>query len=132
MLQLPKFRACLGNCKQSPRCVWCGGGHVHKDCPDKGKEASTPNCCYCKLSERENHAHPITAAQPREGRATTEKGRESSGKDFTWESIFFEAHNATNLLRGSCSRKSAVAVISAAAATTAKTDLFRQARGRDV
>jgi hypothetical protein len=26
---------CLGNCKQPPGCLWCGGGHLHKECPEK-------------------------------------------------------------------------------------------------
>jgi hypothetical protein len=23
------------NCKQHPRCLWCGGGHLHRECPEK-------------------------------------------------------------------------------------------------
>jgi hypothetical protein len=55
---------------------------------------------------------------------------EGAGKDSAWESILFEAHNSNDLLRGGSPRKSAVAVISAAA--TAETALFRQARGKGV
>jgi hypothetical protein len=36
------------NCKQPPpRCLWCGGGHLHKECPEKDNSASTPTCCNC-------------------------------------------------------------------------------------
>jgi hypothetical protein len=23
------------NCKQPPRCLWCGGGHLHRECPKR-------------------------------------------------------------------------------------------------
>jgi hypothetical protein len=31
-----KFGHAWANCKQPPRCLWCGGGHLHKDCLEKG------------------------------------------------------------------------------------------------
>jgi hypothetical protein len=37
--------------------LWCGGGHLHKDCPEKGNASSTPACCNCQLAEGEK-AHP--------------------------------------------------------------------------
>jgi hypothetical protein len=37
--------------------MWCGGGHLHKDCPEKGSESSTPVCCNCQLAEGEK-PHP--------------------------------------------------------------------------
>jgi hypothetical protein len=45
------------NCKQSPRCLWCGGGHLHKECPEKGNTSATPTGCYCLLAEGEK-PHP--------------------------------------------------------------------------
>jgi hypothetical protein len=29
---LPAVRPRLGNCKMPPRCLCCGGGHLHKEC----------------------------------------------------------------------------------------------------
>jgi hypothetical protein len=52
-----KFGHVWANCKQPPRCLWCGGGHLHKECPEKDNNASTPACCNCKLLEGEN-PHP--------------------------------------------------------------------------
>jgi hypothetical protein len=43
-----KFGHMWANCKQPPRCLGCGGGHLHKDYPEKGNASSTPACC--KLS----------------------------------------------------------------------------------
>jgi hypothetical protein len=40
-----QFGHVWANCKQPPRCLWCGGGHLHKDCPEKGNTTSTPACC---------------------------------------------------------------------------------------
>jgi hypothetical protein len=28
-----KFGHAWANCKQPPHYLWCGGGHLHKDCP---------------------------------------------------------------------------------------------------
>jgi hypothetical protein len=52
-----KFGHVWVNCRQPPRCLWCGGGHLHKECPKSQKENSTPNCCNCKLKEGER-PHP--------------------------------------------------------------------------
>jgi hypothetical protein len=48
-----QFGHVWANCKQPPHCLWCGGGHLHKDCPEKGKTSSTPACCNCQLAEGE-------------------------------------------------------------------------------
>jgi hypothetical protein len=37
--------------------LWCGGGHLHKECPKKGNTSSTPVCCNCHLAKGEK-AHP--------------------------------------------------------------------------
>jgi hypothetical protein len=41
------------NCRQPPHCMWCGGGHWHKECPQKENTSSTPVCCNCQLAEGE-------------------------------------------------------------------------------
>jgi hypothetical protein len=52
-----KFGHVWSNCSQPPRCMWCGGGHLHKDFPEKENISSTPSCCYCKLADGEK-PHP--------------------------------------------------------------------------
>jgi hypothetical protein len=37
--------------------MWCGGGHLHKECPESVKETSVPKCCNCSLREGER-PHP--------------------------------------------------------------------------
>jgi hypothetical protein len=32
-----KFGHVWASCKRPPRCLWCGGCHLHKDCPEKEK-----------------------------------------------------------------------------------------------
>jgi uncharacterized paraquat-inducible protein A len=32
------------NCKQHPRCLRCGGGHLHKECPEKGTHQVAVSC----------------------------------------------------------------------------------------
>jgi hypothetical protein len=37
------------NDKQTLRCLWCGGGHLNRECPEKTNTVSTPSCCNCTL-----------------------------------------------------------------------------------
>jgi hypothetical protein len=52
-----KFGHVCANCKQPPRCLWCGGGPLHKECPEKGNASSKPAYCNCKLGDGEE-PHP--------------------------------------------------------------------------
>jgi hypothetical protein len=52
-----QFGHIWANCKQPPRCLWCGGGHLHKECPEKENAFSTPACCNCRLADGEK-PHP--------------------------------------------------------------------------
>jgi hypothetical protein len=52
-----KFGYVWANWKQPPRCMWSGGNHLHKDCPEKENTSSTPTCCDCQLAERETDIH---------------------------------------------------------------------------
>jgi hypothetical protein len=37
--------------------MWCGGSHLHKECPEKTNNVSIPACCNCKLADGEK-LHP--------------------------------------------------------------------------
>jgi hypothetical protein len=52
-----QFGHIWANYKQPPCRLWCGGGHLHKKCPEKENAASTLTCCNCQLAEGEK-AHP--------------------------------------------------------------------------
>jgi hypothetical protein len=52
-----QFGHVWANCKQPPCCLWCGDGHLHKECLEKENTASTPACCNCNLQEGEK-PHP--------------------------------------------------------------------------
>jgi hypothetical protein len=47
------------NWKQPPRCLRCGGGHLHRECPEKTNTEYTPSCCSCTLGEGGN-PHPTS------------------------------------------------------------------------
>jgi hypothetical protein len=53
MLQLPKLGYVWANCKQPSRCLWYGGGHLNRECPENTNAESTPRCCNCTLVEAE-------------------------------------------------------------------------------
>jgi hypothetical protein len=42
--------------------LWCGGYHLHKDCPEKENPSSTPKCCNCQLAEGGTHILPTIGA----------------------------------------------------------------------
>jgi hypothetical protein len=71
-----QFGNVWANCKQPPRCLWCGGGHLHKECPEKVNAKSIPACCNYKLLEGEN-PHP---ANYRGCRQAKEKLQNYNGK----------------------------------------------------
>jgi hypothetical protein len=48
-----QFGHVWANCKQPPCCMWGGGGHLHKECLEKGNTALIPTCWNCKLVDRE-------------------------------------------------------------------------------
>jgi hypothetical protein len=48
-----QFGHVWANCKQPPRCLRCGGGHLHKECPEQENAATTPAYCNCQLAEGE-------------------------------------------------------------------------------
>jgi hypothetical protein len=57
-----QFGHAWANCKQPTRCLWCGGGHRHKECPEKDNESSSPSCWNCKLAVGKTHIQPTTGA----------------------------------------------------------------------
>jgi hypothetical protein len=50
-----QFGHVWANCSQPPCCLWCGGRHLHKECPEKVNAASTPACCNCELADEKPH-----------------------------------------------------------------------------
>jgi hypothetical protein len=52
-----QFGHVWANCRQPTGCMWCGGGHLRKDCPEKENTSSTLVCCNCQLVEGEK-PHP--------------------------------------------------------------------------
>jgi hypothetical protein len=53
------FGLVWANCKQPPWCLWCCGGHLHRECPEKTNTESVPSCCSCALVEGET-PHPAS------------------------------------------------------------------------
>jgi hypothetical protein len=47
------------NCKQSFRYLWCGGGRLRRECPEKKNAESSLSCCNCILVGGEK-LHPVS------------------------------------------------------------------------
>jgi hypothetical protein len=66
------------NCRQPTRCLWCGGCHLHGDCPEKGNPTSTPACCNCQLAEGETE-HPANYRRCRHAKEEMRKKKKPQG-----------------------------------------------------
>jgi hypothetical protein len=97
-----QIRHVWANCKQSARCLWCGGGNLHKDFPEKGNAASTPKRCNCQLAHLANYRscrHEKEQLQKSQRTPQTKIGRMFSSK-LTTPDVSFMA-----MLRGSTRKK---------------------------
>jgi hypothetical protein len=104
-----KFGHVWANCKQPPRCMRCGGGNLHRDCPERENAFSTPACCNCQLAERETaypanyhgckHAKEEMRKKKPQGKPKTTTGRVFATK-FINQSVSFAA-----ALRGHAEQK---------------------------
>jgi hypothetical protein len=95
------------NCKQPPRCLWCGGSHLHKECPEKDNAASTPACCNCHLAEGEK-PHPATYRGCRHAREELQRRKaQKTPKTVTGngEGVLLKPHHTRRLLRGCAPRQ---------------------------
>jgi hypothetical protein len=87
------------NCKQPPHCLWCGGSHLHKECPEKGNAASTPACCNYQLAEGESPSCQLSGLQTREG-GDPEKEVTEDTQDYNGKGVLFQPHNSRCVLHG--------------------------------
>jgi hypothetical protein len=83
-----KFGHVWENCKQPPCCLWCGGGHLHKECPEKGNTSSTPACCNCQLAIGEK-AHPANYRGRRYAKEEMQKKKSQRTPKTTTRRVFF-------------------------------------------
>jgi hypothetical protein len=103
--------------------MWYGGGHLHKECPEKANTASTPPCCNCKLTEGEK-PHPSNYRGYSHGKEEIRRRRSQIQKKTNiWKGLLFEPHHAWAILR--CSgeedrRENAAALVTPAFCSGAK------------
>lgn len=64
------------NCRQPPSCIWCGVGHLHKECPEKENTASTPAYFNCQMM-RERNPIPLHIGAADMQRRSCRRGRVS-------------------------------------------------------
>jgi hypothetical protein len=99
-----QFGHVWANCKQPPRCLWCGGGHLHKECPEIENATSTPACCNCRLAEGGNPIPPILGLQTREGGAAEEEIAGNT-QNYNGEGVLLQPYYVRCLLRGGAPRQ---------------------------
>ncbi|XP_033608728.1 uncharacterized protein LOC111867859 isoform X1 [Cryptotermes secundus] len=67
--------------------MWCGGGHLHKECPEKQNAASTPACCNCELKEGEK-PHPANYRGCRHAREELQRRKSQRAPKTTTGRVF--------------------------------------------
>jgi hypothetical protein len=82
-----QFGHVWANCKQPPRCLWCGGGHLHKECPEKENASSTPACCNCRLADGEK-PHPANYRGCSHAKEELQKKKLQRAPKITKERVF--------------------------------------------
>jgi hypothetical protein len=93
------------NCKQPARCfLVCGGGHLHKECPEKENAPSTPTCCNPTVGGgRESPPRQLSGLQTRKGGAAEEEITENT-QDYNGKGVLLKSYYSRHLLRGGASR----------------------------
>jgi hypothetical protein len=86
--------------------MWCGGGHLHKECPEEGNAASTPACCNRKLAEGEK-PHPSNYRGCSHAKEEKLHMRSQIRKKTTTGRVFSSNHTTPGLSVGAAVRKTA-------------------------
>jgi hypothetical protein len=68
--------AISGPTTSNPPMLWCGGGHLHRECPGKTNTGSTPRCCNCTVVEENFSQRHIEAAAMRKENCKGEEHNE--------------------------------------------------------
>jgi hypothetical protein len=85
--------------------MWCGGNHLHKDCPDKENTSSTPTCCNCQLAERET-AHPSNYRGCRHAKEEMQKTEvQKNTQDYDWKDVLFKIYDTNHVFHNGSSRQ---------------------------
>jgi hypothetical protein len=74
------------NCKKPPRCLWCGGGHLHIECPERTNAQSTSSCCNCTLVGDKPHPASYRDCSHAKGEEHNDFPRDSLGESFSFSS----------------------------------------------
>jgi phage terminase large subunit-like protein len=82
-----QFDYVWANYKQPPHCLWFGGGHLHKECPEKGNTSSTPTCCNCRLAEGQT-PHPANYRGCRHAKEEMQKDKSQRAPRTTTGRVF--------------------------------------------
>jgi hypothetical protein len=85
-----QFGHIWANYRQPPRCLWCRGGHLHKECHEKDNAASTP-ACNCQLAEGEK-PHPANYQGCRLAKEELQKKKSQRMPKATTGRVFSSSH----------------------------------------
>lgn len=90
-----QFGCVLANCKQPPCHMW-GGGHLHKECLEKGSIASIPTYCNWKLVGGEE-PHPSNYRGCRHAKEEVRKRKLQRVPNIMTGRVFSSSHTTPGL-----------------------------------
>jgi hypothetical protein len=86
------FDQIWANCKQPPRCLWCGGVQLRKESPEKANTEPTPSCCNCTLVRRRETSSSVISRLPPCERRTAKEENTTSSQGILWEEVLCSPH----------------------------------------
>jgi hypothetical protein len=81
------------NYRQRPRCLWCGGGHHHHECPEKQNSKTVPTFCNCHLQDRQSQR-----LQSCKTGITVQKKPAGDQTRVSRENILLKIHNTQSII----------------------------------
>jgi hypothetical protein len=119
-----KFGYVWANCKQPSLCMWCVGGHLHKECPEKEKYSIDGDMLPLKVGGRRGTSSlRLSRLQARQGSAAKDKAAESA-QDYKGR-VFSSSHTTPGLQVSFAAVLRSNTTIAAASATLSFTGLPR-------
>jgi hypothetical protein len=81
------------NCRQPPRCMWCGGSHIHKERPEtNNRENSLPNSSICQLNMESDPTPPTAVAATTPRGPAAEENAEIFQRGINIEGVLLQLH----------------------------------------
>jgi hypothetical protein len=85
--------------------MWCGGGHLHKECPEEGNAASNTDMLQLQVGGRRGTSTlQLSRLQPRQGKDAKDKVA-GNAKKYIVKGVLFQPHYPRTVLGGAAQQQ---------------------------